>query len=531
MALFALARFLILLPTLLLTASLSVEERCNAETLKFPDAEVIAYVPAGTNLTLPFNDHSCNRPSQVVPVDICRVALYASTSRRSGVHFEVWLPANWQGRRFLATGNGGIDGCIKYEDLAYGVKNGFAVVGSNNGHNGTTAVSMYRNLDVQVDFSWRALHTSVVIGKEIVVQFYEESHLKSYYIGCSLGGRQGFQSAVKFPNDFDGIVAGAPGLDFNNLVSWRASFFPLTGTSESPDFIPPAAWKTYIHDEVLRQCDGIDGVMDGIIEDPSLCHFNPDALRCKTGQERDCLTQTQVNIVRQIFSPLIGRDGKVIYSAMQPGSEELATTKLYAGKPFSYSDEWFKYVVYDPTWNASTFTVHDAAAADARNPGDVRTWPTINDLAKFKNKHGKIIVHHGGQDNQITSFNTERFYHHLMQSGPAGSARQLDQFLRFFRISGMFHCNGGPGAWTLGQGGGAASEGIEFRRESNILAAVVDWVEKGVAPVTMEGVKFVDDDVSSGVSFRRRHCRSVPSSFLQMLDMFSHAFSTAAGPG
>ncbi|KAM5475411.1 putative feruloyl esterase B-2 [Microsporum audouinii] len=399
---------------------------------------------------------------------------------------------------------------IKYEDLAYGVENGFAAVGSNNGHNGTTAVSMYQNYDVQIDFSWRALHTSVVAGKGIVARFYNTAHLKSYYIGCSLGGRQGFQSAVKFPDDFDGIVAGAPGLDFNNLVSWRASFFPLTGSSGSPDFITAMAWKTFIHKAVLRQCDSIDGVVDGIIEDPSLCHFNAEELLCQAGQEKDCLTPTQVNIVRGIFSPLIGEDGRVIYPAMQPGSEELATTKLYAGKPFSYSDEWFKYVIYDPSWNASTFNIHDAAVADARNPGDIRTWPTYDDLAKYRTRHGKIIIHHGGQDNQITSFNTKRYYDYLLQSAAgAGSAGHLDSFLRFFRISGMFHCSGGPGAWVLGQGGGAPSEGIEFKRENNILAAIVDWVEKGVAPDTVEGVKFVDDNATSGVAFRRRHCRLV----------------------
>ncbi|KAF3894150.1 Carboxylic ester hydrolase [Trichophyton interdigitale] len=509
MALSLLAKLLLLLSPVHLVASLPLERRCSAETLQFPDAETISYIPAGTNLSLPFNDPSCNRPSQVVPVDICRVTLYTATSCRSGVHYEVWLPLEWKGRRFLGTGNGGIDGCIKYEDLAYGVKNGFAVVGSNNGHNGTTAVTMYHNYDVQIDFSWRALHTSVAIRKEVVAQYYNSPHRKSYYIGCSLGGRQGFQSAVKFPEDFDGIVAGAPGLDFNNLVSWRASFFPLTGSVESPDFITARAWKTFIHREVLRQCDGIDGVMDGIIEDPSLCHFNASTLLCKPGEETGCLSQVQVDIVRKIFSALMGEDGELIYPAMQPGSEELATTKLYAGKPFSYSDEWFKYVIYNPSWNASTFTVHDAAVAEARNPGDVKTWPTFGDLAKYRARNGKIIVYHGGQDNQITSFNTERYYNYLLQSEGAGSAGHLDRYLRFFRISGMFHCSGGPGAWVLGQGGGVASEGIEFKGENNVLAALVRWVEKGVAPDTLEGVKFVDDKVTSGVSLRRRHCRLV----------------------
>lgn len=111
MALSLLAKLLLLLSPVHLVTSLPLERRCSAETLQFPDAETISYIPAGTNLSLPFNDPSCNRPSQVVPVDICRVTLYTATSCRSGVHYEVWLPLEWKGRRFLGTGNGGIDGC------------------------------------------------------------------------------------------------------------------------------------------------------------------------------------------------------------------------------------------------------------------------------------------------------------------------------------------------------------------------------------------------------------------------------------
>lgn len=353
-----------------------------------------------------------------------------------------------------------------------------------------------------------SLHTSVVIGKKITEYFYEAEISKSYFIGCSLGGRQGIKAAEKFPGDFDGIVAGAPALDFNNMVSWRASFFPVTGPAESADFIPQSSWETLIHDEVLRQCDGIDGVLDGIIEDPSLCHFDPRKLECSNEKKTNCLSPAQVGIVERIFSPLTREGGTLIYPAMQPGSEILAATKLYAGKPFSYSEEWFKYVVYDPSWDPSTFTVDDAAAAEARNPGDIRTWP--ENLSGFQSKGGKIIVYHGGQDNQITSFNTERFYEYFTRPVPSGPVK-VDEFFRFFRISGMFHCNGGPGAWAFGQGGGAPAKGVPFTSENNVLAAVVRWVEDGAAPETIEGLKFRDDNADSGISFRRNHCRYVSS--------------------
>ncbi|KAE8346237.1 hypothetical protein BDV24DRAFT_147468 [Aspergillus arachidicola] len=418
--------------------------------------EFTEYVPAGTNLSLPYNDATCARPNQVVTVDLCRVALYVETSNRSGVTTEIWLPRNWTGR-FLGTGNGGIDGCIKYEDLAYGAANGFAVVGSNNGHNGTTAASFYQNSDVLADFAWRA----TVIGKQVTQAFYGQSHTKSYYLGCSLGGRQGINSAVEFPDDFDGIIAGSPAVDFNNLVSWRASFFPITGSANSTDFISVSTWKNLIHPEVLTQCDTLDCVNDGIIEDPTLCNFRPEVLKCTDDRINDCLSPAQVEIVRKVFSPMYGEDGRLIFPAMQPGSELEAADQLYAGKPFRYSK-----------------------VADDLNPQNIRTWP--NDLSNYEKRGGKIISFHGQQDGKITSFNTERFYNHLATAMNMPSS-ELDNFFRFFRISGMSHCNSGPGAWAFGQGGSPAPAMTPFNSNENILAALVAWVEHGVAPETITG--------------------------------------------
>jgi feruloyl esterase len=178
----------------------------------------------------------------------------------------------------------------------------------------------------------------VLVGKNLTDIFYRMRHSKSYYLGCSLGGRQGIKAAEMFPDDFDGILAGAPALDFNNLVSWRASFFPITGPIHSTNFIAASTWTNLIHNEILNQCDGLDGVIDGIIEDPDLCNFTPDTLSCHYKTPPDCLTPVQVEMVRKIFSPLYGEDGKLIYPAMQPGSEDMAISKLYAGMPFSYSE-------------------------------------------------------------------------------------------------------------------------------------------------------------------------------------------------
>jgi hypothetical protein len=177
------------------------------------------------------------------------------------------------------------------------------------------------------------------VGKSLVELFYGEPHSKSYYLGCSLGGRQGIGSAEKFPRDFDGIVAGAPGVDFNNLISWRAHFFPLTGAIDASNWIPATAWKTWIHDEVLKQCDMNDGVRDGIIEDPMSCIFHPARLLCEGNVTENCLSKEQILLVTHIFSDYKYPNGELIFPAMQPGSEVGAASGLYAGTPWAYSEE------------------------------------------------------------------------------------------------------------------------------------------------------------------------------------------------
>ncbi|KAK5630910.1 hypothetical protein RRF57_006625 [Xylaria bambusicola] len=450
----------------------------------------LEYVTAGTNLAFSDNDASCNRASQVVNIDLCRVALSVPTSQRSGFHYELWLPETWNGRT-LATGNGGIDGSF----------------GTNNGHNGTSGTAFYENEDVVIDFSWRALHTSVEVGRKLASLFYDEDIGKSYYIGCSLGGRQGIGNAEKFPEDFDGIVAGAPAVDFNSLYSWRASFFPITGDTTSEDFISPNTWKTTIHEEVLRQCDIIDGVEDGIIEDPILCHVDTQQLLCgfNNTTSTNCLNAAQVKKVQAIFSDYLWPNGTLLYPRVNPGGELLAADGLYSGKAYGPSVDWFKYVILgEPSWNPATYALDDAALAVAKNPADIDTWPSS--LGAFQNHGGKIITYHGQQDQQISSLNSVRFWERLAGEVDFDLER-MDTFYRFFRIPGMYHCGTGPGAWTVGQGGSAPAYAIPFDKEHNVLAAIVDWVEKGAAPDEIVGTKFVNDSIAAGVMYQHRHCR------------------------
>ncbi|EON69633.1 hypothetical protein W97_08893 [Coniosporium apollinis CBS 100218] len=457
------------------------------------------YVPGGTNLTFPDNNVTCARPAQVIPKDICRVALYVATSNRSGISMETWLPRDWTGR-LLSTGNGGLGGCIQYEDMAYTVGLGFATIGANNGHNGTSGGAFYNNADVVQDFAWRSVYTGVVVGKQISNAFYGAPHTKSYYLGCSTGGRQGLKMVQDFPDAFDGVVAGAPANAFNNLTSWSGHFYTLTGPVNASTFIPASMWPV-IHQDILDQCDNIDGYADGILEDPDLCQYRPESLICGPGNTTNCLTGEQASTLRQIFSPLYGLDGSLVYPRLQPGAERVAGQAILNGRPFPYTADWFRYAVYnDPSWDPATLDAADYAYATRLNPGGIETWK--GDLSAFRDRGGKLLTYHGLQDGIITSDNSARYYNYVSRTMNLPSSA-LDSFYRYFRISGMEHCSGGPGAWQIGQSRGNAS----LSPDANILMAMVRWVENTTAPESILGTKFVNDTRSLGVAFQRAHCK------------------------
>jgi feruloyl esterase len=384
--------------------------------------------------------------------------------------------------------------------MIYAAQYGFATVGTNNGHFGDTGVYFYKNTEVVKDFAYRALHTGVVIGKLITQQFYSKGYKKSYYLGCSTGGRQGWKSIQKFPDDFDGVVAGAPAFNFINLSNWGARFLPTTGNSSADTFLTTTQWGI-VHSEIMRQCDDLDGAADGIIEDPDLCQPVFETLLCNsTGSDSggSCLTAAQVKTVNVVFSPLYGKDGSFLYPRMQPGSELGASFIYYSGRPFSYAEDWYRYVVYNnPNWDPVTWTLDDAAAANAQDPYEISTFN--GDISAFQKSGGKVLHYHGLEDPIITSESSKVYYKHVADTMDL-SPSKLDEFYRFFPISGMSHCSPGEGAGSIGQG---QSTFVNNNPEDNVLLAMVQWVEKGVAPESVRGTKLN----GTTVEYRRVHCK------------------------
>jgi feruloyl esterase len=463
------------------------------------------YVTAGTNITFPDNDPSCTRPGQVVTVPICRVALLTKTAGNSSISWEAWLPSNYTGR-FLSTGDGGLAGCIQYEDVAYGAELGFATVGANGGHNGTSGIGFYKTPGAVEDLSYRSVHTNAVLGKIIAQTFYGSQQKKSYYLGCSTGGRQGFKIAQDFTSDFDGYVLGAPAVAFANLTSWSASFYLITGPPGAPTFVTPDQWMA-VFNEILAQCDALDGYVDGIIDNPSECYPRPEALICAPGQtpatNSSCLTGLQAETVRKVYSPLYGVNGTLVFPRMNPGSEITGEAYIeYSGVPFIYSSDWFKYVVYsDPNFDITKITVQDYYNAAVQDPYGIQSWK--GNLSQVQANGAKILHYHGLYDQIITSENSPRYYDHVARTMNLPSS-SLDDFYRFFRISGMGHCGGGPGATFIGQ---TAAQNATLDPDGNVLTAMVRWIEQGIAPDTILGTAYVNQTQGNPIAFQRRHCR------------------------
>ncbi|KAJ7076583.1 tannase and feruloyl esterase [Mycena belliarum] len=448
----------------------------------------VTHIPAPATVATP---GSCQSSATVTSAPLCRVQFVINTTSTSAVHAEAWLPDTWFGR-FLATGNGGTGGCIDYGAVDYGASLHFAAFGTDNGHDGAGGGAFLDHPEVVNDFAFRAIHVEAVIGKQLTEAYYGRQPAKSYYLGCSTGGRQGTQAALRFPADFDGIVAGAPATDWNHLMGWSGLLGHFVGTTTpgdespppntSPKFIP-AAMFPLVSAEILRQCDALDGIVDGIISEPDDCDFNPQALQCAVDQTSGCLTPFQVQTLRNIFSPVIGTDGNLIYPRYSPGAEADPVSQALLGPVFfQFTADWERFAVLNvTTHNFTDFGLQDIALFDKINPGGISTFD--GHLEAFRARGGKFLTYHGRRDPLISSTNSKRMYELIASTLGTPS---LDDFYRLFLIPGMGHCSGGLGPTAFGQG---TAPGLNVVNASshNILLALVDWVENGAAPATVVG--------------------------------------------
>ncbi|KAM0547218.1 hypothetical protein ACHAPJ_010480 [Fusarium lateritium] len=487
--------------------------RCTADNIVISNATVdsVSHHSLGEAISLPNTVESCGGPTLKVNIttNLCRVVVNVSTSDSSSVRVEAWLPDDWN-NRLLATGTGGIGGCIDYRFVQNGAHLKFASFGTNAGHDGETGFDFFLNHpEVINDFGHRAIHVEAQVAKQIVEQYYGRKASKSYYQGCSTGGRQGLQNAQLYPDDFDGILAGSPGINWLHIVASKGILARRTGWPDisSDAYVRPEQWKAIVAKQI-ELLDPLDGVEDGIIDNPSAHGFDPAILACGTGLLNSslCLKPQQIGSVRAAYEPLADSQGRIVYPGFGLGADTsvFSANQVNGTAQLTYTvlqDFWRGAVVNDSSWTPHNFTEKDMDLAIKLNPGGVNAAEA--DLAKFYSKGGKIISYHGQADQTITPKLIAEYYTKV-QSNLNATLEHMHSFYRQFFVPGMYHCSGGPGAVDFGQA--YPMDENRLNSKENVLLALAKWVEDDKEPETLVGAKYASGSTSKQAVAYRKYC-------------------------
>jgi feruloyl esterase len=420
--------------------------------------------------------------------EFCRVIVDAKPSADSDIKIEVWMPIDeWNGR-LQGTGNGGFAGQIALDELGALMAKGYAATATDAGHTGSPVDATWAlgHREKVIDFGHRGIHEMTRVARLVVEQFYGSAPRHAYFAGCSDGGREALMEAQRYPADYDGILAGAPANNWPGLLSMAAADTDALVVPPGA-FIPQSKIPTIAH-AVTAACDEIDGLRDGILNDPRQCKFDPVSIQCKDGEDTDkCLTGPQVTALKVIYAGLRDAKGQLVHPGYLPGAEEemggfggwdawiIGPAPEKSTISF-FANGFFSDMVFEKTvWDVKTFNVDrdlpiarqkTAAAIDAVNPN----------LSAFRSHGGKLILYHGWNDPAIPALNTVNYYEEVI--GSMGRAN-ADSFVRLYMVPGMQHCFGGPGADEFG---GAGSFTWASDPQRNARTALENWVEKGTAP-------------------------------------------------
>jgi hypothetical protein len=419
----------------------------DVSALKLPDVKITESATVAAATTGPIRAAHC-RVNGVIGTEI---------------RFSLLMPDAWNGK-FMMGGGGGYVGTLDNQARA-SVNAGFATVGTDTGHQAglTDASWAVDNFERQVNFGFLAVHRTAEVAKAIVRSYYGADASRSYFSGCSNGGRQAMMEAQRFPDDFDGIVAGAPAMDFVGIAAQfikdiQAVFPDVSSTTPmfSPDLLKS------VEAQIVEKCDASDGVKDGLREDPRRCTVDVAAL---TG-----LSDVQRTALKKVYAETPGVDGAT-YLAQPVGGEGASagwpswitgggtTTPQGPSLRYGFGTQFFKYFVFnEPNWDYRAYEVRNARK-DGRQAAAILN-ATNPDLSAFKAKGRKLIMWHGWSDPALTALGSIKYYEQVRSR----DANVRDYF-RLFMMPGVLHCVGGPGPDTF-----------------DVNEAIVSWVEKGAAP-------------------------------------------------
>jgi feruloyl esterase len=430
----------------------------------------------------------------------CRVIAKAQPVAGSEIGFELWLPPRerWNGK-FAGVGSGGSLGAIPYEPLARELARGYATVATDNGHHSEAfdvSWALGRPERI-VDFGYRAEHIVTQAGKVLTEAFYKTPPSHSYFIGCSQGGHHGLTEAQRFPEDYDGIVAGAP------VYDWTGEMTEQAWNVRTLRQIPQGALRKEklapLYAAVAKACAG----PDGLIDDPRRCSFDPATIKCEAEDRNSCLTAPEVEAVRAFYSGPKTSAGTQIYPGLSRGSE--SDWDILWSDPKHLGGSWegfYRFMVFDnPDWDLAKINFdHDPAFAKQKLGSTMD--PDNPDLKAFADHGGKLIVYHGWADDMVPSQVSVDYWEAV--TGKLGESR-TSAFYRLFMVPGMAHCGDGPGADVLFRF--ADTPAIPLEPERDMLTALEQWVEQGRVPS-----KFVASRVNhQGVVERTRLLCPYPS--------------------
>lgn len=483
------------LPSPLLPRPLPPELCTGSTLLTLPSARVTdARMYVATDVTLPSTD--------VVRVPAhCRITGVAQPpGTTSEIGFQVWIPFDGTYRgRYLQLGNGGFSGSIDVHALTDGVSRGYATSATDDGHTGLWWDGSFatRGADKIIDFGHRSLKQTADNAKAIVRAVTGRTPDRSYFKGCSNGGRQALMVAQRYPAEFDGIVAGAPANYFTHQFAsfaWNAQqiYEPLPVVR--PATLLPAGRLVALSQIVREQCAGRDGGLraDPFLTNPLICRPNFDRHICTGAPTDSCLTSREAAIAQKIYAgPVHTRTGLQIFPGLEPGAEAhpfnwepwlIGPSLGIYGAQSLIGSQFFGHFLGD----ARLFDLRNVDVSSRVDEADLRFGAHLNaidpNLGAFYDRGGKLLQFHGFDDAAVAAKNSIDYWTAVwteMRARRSGfTRRRFDDFYRLFMVAGLGHCAGGAGANEFGNG----VRGLSLAPEHDLMAAIEQWVERGVTP-------------------------------------------------
>jgi feruloyl esterase len=459
-----------LIMSTLINSPLHAQPVCKLESLpKLPDVTI-------TSVT-----------QETQPAPHCKVAGVIGPE----IHFELLLPEQWNGKFVMGGGGGFVGSVVNTAAGLYGaVQSGYATVGTDTGHQAHSLDASWalNNMERIVNFGHLAVHRTTVTAKALISAYYQQDIARNYFIGCSRGGGQALMEAQRYPEDFEGIVAGAPA--YNWTMAMGAAMTQSTQLMfPDPDDLNEAIVGMkeleLIESSYLKMCDEMDGIKDGILNDPRQCKFDVSSLLCKADKNDNCLSKQQLDAVQAVYDGPKDSKGKAMYYPLPFGAETSAMGWPFAitgglkytvdvgdvglGSDFptphvpngryAFSTSFMKHLIYhDPDWSYKNFNF-DSYAEDAKLLAKTLN-ATSHDLSAFRKNNGKLLMWTGWSDALLSPLGTIAYHDNVLAHD-----KTAKNDVRLFMMPGVEHCWGGVGPWVV-----------------NYLNVLDEWVESGKPP-------------------------------------------------